>query len=50
MIWVYVFGALLAVYLALGLLIGFLRARQHFMSWPVFVFTVLFWPTLWMPD
>lgn len=46
MIWT-ILGALVAVYLLLGLIVATLRILAHDMPWPLFVFTVLLWPTLW---
>lgn len=47
MIWLQILGAVAVVYLLIGLLVAVVRIMAHDMPWPLFVFTWLFWPTLW---
>lgn len=46
MIWT-ILGTFAAVYLLLGFGVAVLRIMAHDMPWQLFVFTWLFWPTLW---
>lgn len=48
MIWLQILGAVAVVYLLIGLGIAVVRTLAiEFMPWPLFVFTWLFWPSLW---
>lgn len=48
MIWLQILGAVAVVYLLIGLLVAVVRIMNHDMPWQLFVFSWLFWPTLWM--
>ena len=46
MIWLQFLGTVAAVYLLIGLLVAIVRASARDMPWQLFVFAVVFWPTL----
>lgn len=48
MIWLHLFLAVTAVYLFVGLLVAIVRTSAHDMPWQPFVFTIIFWPSLWI--
>lgn len=49
MIWLKILAAVGIVYLLIGLLAAVARIMAHDMPWQLFVFTILFWPTLFLP-
>lgn len=48
MIWLHILLAVAVIYLLIGLFIAILRISGHDMPWQLFVFTIIFWPTIWM--
>lgn len=47
-LWVQIPIIFLIIYLFMGLVIAIVRITAHDMPWPLFVFTIIFWPTLWL--
>ena len=38
------------VYLLVGLGVAFVRITAHDMPWQLFVFTIIFWPSMWSSE
>ena len=48
MIWREIIAAAGLLYLVVGLLIAVLRHNARPLPWPMFVWTILLWPLLWL--
>ena len=46
--WFQICLAVLAPYMLVGLLVAIARITAHDMPWQLFVFTIIFWPSLWL--
>lgn len=46
--WLQIFLALALIYLLVGLLVAIVRLSAHDMPWQLFVFTIVFWPSVWL--
>lgn len=42
-----ILSSVVLIYLLVGLLLAAARCSAHDMPWQLFVFTAVFWPTLW---
>lgn len=47
MTWLQIIFALSMLYVLVGVLVAVVRISAHDMPWPLFVFTILFWPSMW---
>lgn len=46
--WLHTFLAVAAIYLLIGLVIAIVRISADDMPWQFFVFTIIFWPSMWI--
>jgi hypothetical protein len=46
MIWLQIFAATAMVYLLVGLFVAFVQVTAYDMPWQLFVFMIIFWPSL----
>lgn len=47
LVFLQLFWTLIALYLLVGLLVAIVRISAHDMPWQLFVFTIVFWPSMW---
>jgi len=48
--WLQVLVAVTFIYLLVGLLVAIVRISAHDMPWQLFVFTIVFWPSMWLSE
>ena len=46
--WTTILLTVMVWYLSVGVLVAVARIMAHDMPWQLFVFTIIFWPALWL--